>query len=465
MASQTRLISGGITYYLAGGGAQQVPYAGSATPWTVQTTTPFELSLNDDTGSIYTPAPAPSVPILGGGPPFRVGRSLITKSYDTVTESVGVQLRATSLDNAVALLRLLRQILNTALFDSPCILAVQPDGTTNATYFEILYADVPEKPDYLWETTSGACLFRVTVTWVRSIGSAGALTTLINAVSIRNRSTSSPDDVESLGTPVGDLIYEGQPLNVYIKPTSGDMGTLYLATVLSRTNIALAESKTTTTFSLYTTGSASISTARTRGLKVRILGRFDTFTAPSKVLLSCSVKSISGGLNMYTSPLLSMPNSAASATLIDFGGFDASVLRSIRNSGLTAYVQFKLTSSDGTSVTARVDYCEVLLYYTFAVASCEALDNTTTTVFEQANDYNVNGIVVPNSSPRAYGTDTTSGENRGPIPWRGSLPRAYSGASIYAAWLGAAGAANGEHDTTDTADLSVLHLPIAHTLR
>jgi hypothetical protein len=464
MANNTRLISGGTTYYLAGGSASQVPYAGSATPWTVQTTTPFELSLNDTTGPIYTPAPALTVPILGGGPPFRLGRSLITKSYDTVTESVGVQLRATSHDNAVALLRILRQVLNTALFDSPCILAVQPDGATNAAYSEILYADVPEKPDYIWETSSGACLFRATITWTRTIGSAGALTTLINAVSIRNRSSLSPDDVESLGTPVGDLINEGQPLNIQLAPAaSSDISTtLYLATVYERIYTSVADTDTTTTATVFTAAAPVITNARNRApLKVRILARFDTFTNPSKIRLRCDVDYGNGVYTLKTLPTQALPNAAATSTLIDFGSVDITPARSILASTLTIQVRISLISSDGTSVTAKLDYVETLLYYTFAKIT-GSVDSSSTLVCEAANDYNVNGIVTPNATPRVYVAKTSDGTIHTSLPWRGTLPRAYAGASLWVAWLASANAA---HDTTDTATLTAKHLPLFHTLR
>jgi hypothetical protein len=155
MAINIWLISGGANYHLAGGSALQTPYSGSGTPWTAQTTSPYELSLNDATGNIWVPLAAPAQAIYGGGPPFRIGQSLVTKSWANVTETVGVQLRATTHNNAVFLLRQLRQILNTALYSVPCVLAVQPDGSTNIAYYEIYNADIQELPNYVYETTSG----------------------------------------------------------------------------------------------------------------------------------------------------------------------------------------------------------------------------------------------------------------------------------------------------------------------
>jgi hypothetical protein len=463
MASNTRLISGGTTYYLAGGGLAQIPYAGSATPWTLQTTTPFELSLNDITPT-WTPVPAPSVPILGGGPPFRLGRSIIAKSYDTITEQVGIQMRATSLDNAVALLRMLRQILNTTLYDSPCILAVQPDGATNTTYFEILYADVPETPDYITENATGAAIFRATITWVRTIGSAGALTTLINAVTIENRSSGSPDNVESLGTLAGDLVNEGQPLNLKLV-ANASIDRMYMATVHERVAIACASTKTTTTINFFTVPTTAVITnARGRALKARFLARFDTFTNPAKIQLRARVTG--AGTVTYTSPLLTLPAGAATtSTLLDFGVFDLSVLRSIFNATLAPVVLVDLLSSDGTSVTARLDYIEILLYRTFCLIPDTGLDGAFSLVVEQANDYNVNGVVTPSTPPRLYSVTTADGLLNAPISYRGMLPRAYAGASLWLGWLDNGASANISHTTTATLTATATHLPLFHTLR
>lgn len=458
MASNTRLISGGTSYYLAG---RKTAYTGSGTPWTAQATTPFDLSLNDAT-PIWTPAPAPGVPIFGGGPPFRLGRSLVMKSYDVVTETVGIQLRASSFDNACALLRLLRQILNTSFVSSPCILAVQPDGSTNTTYFEIYHADVTETPSYLMENNASGAIFRATITWTRSIGSAGALATAINAVSMRNRSTLSPDDVESLGALTGELINEGQPLNLTIAPAaSADIkSTTFLATIYERVNASAAESKTTTTFTGYTALTPTITNARNRNLKIRILARFDTFTNPSKIRLHVEA---GVGSVTYTSPEQALPVSTATSTLMDFGYLSVTPMRSVAASTLTLSVNFFLHSSDGTSVTARLDYAEILLYYTFATVMGETLSGQQMVV-EQANDYNVNSIVVPTAAPRVYRTTSGGGEVISTHTYRGQLPRAINGASLYLAWRSGA-TADTTHDTTDTATVTAQNLALYHTLR
>ena len=458
MAENTRLISGGVNYYLNG----RTKYTGSGTPWTAQATTPFLLSMNEETPT-WTSAPAPTVPILGGGPPFRLGRSLITKSYDTVTEQVGLQMYASTLDNAIVLLRMIRQVLNTAQFDSPCILAYQPDTATNATYHEILYADVAETPSFLYEHPSGVRVFRAIVTWVRSIGFAGALTTLINAATIQNRSSGSPDNVESLGTPVGDLIYEGQPLNLLLDP-SAVVNRVYLATVYERVNTSVTNSQTTPTVANFTGAAATVTNARNRsGLKLRILARFDTITNPSKILLTASILDTSGGYTIKNLPQQALPSTGSVSALMDFGYVDVSTMRSTQSATLGIIVSIVLESSDGTSVTARLDYVETLLYYTFATIPDANIGGSDAIYVEQTNDYNVNSVVVPNTRPRVYRVSPTNW--KGALAYRGQLPRALSGASLYLGWMTATSLTNDTHTTTHTMTTTATHLSLHHTLR
>lgn len=462
MASETRLISAGNVLYLAGPG---IPYTGTGAPWTVQADSPFKLGMNDVTSNIYTPAPAPSAPIMGGGPPFRLGRSLITKSYDVVTESVGIQMYATSLDNAAQLLQLLRQVLNTTSFTAPCILAVQPNGSTNETYFEIYHADVAEMPDYLWENHSGFAVFRAAITWTRSIGFAGELTTVINGATMRNRSSGTPDDLETLDTLTGDLLYEGQPLNLKIDCTTNSFARVYLAAVDDRINTSVSNARTTSTSVAFTTATPTISDVRNRNLKVRILARFTTFTAPANIRLQAAVYDGGLGTNLlYLSPVLSLPAAGSTvSTLLDFGEVPIPT-RSIYASTLSLNVVITLSSASG-SVTATLDYVETLLYRTFALIGAAGLGNGVSLVVEAANDYTDNAVWVPNRTPRLYTIVTSTGLFLSPIAYRGTLPRAFDAGKLYLAWLKSASVTNDTHDTADTMVVTGDHLPLFHTIR
>jgi hypothetical protein len=223
------IISGGTNYYLSGGANTQTVYAGSGTPWTSEATSPYELSLNDAT-PIWIPTPAPANVLYSGGPPFAIGRQPAYRSFDTITEQVGIQMRATTKDNAIALLRQLRKALNPSAL--PAVLAVT--GGTNTGYTEIYSADVTERPSYLSEPDG---IFRAVITWTRApfFGLLSAGEMLVNAVTMNNTGTGTPDNVESLGTGSGDLINEGSPLNISLTPGSGTIGQLYAASVLSRT--------------------------------------------------------------------------------------------------------------------------------------------------------------------------------------------------------------------------------------
>src|SRR5688572_15972341 len=115
-----------------------MPWNGTGQPWDTQATSPFKISMNDATGGMYTPTAAAPVDIYSGGPPFRVGSDLAFRSYENVSETIGVQAYATTHDNAVALMRLLKRTLSAALASGPPVLVYQPDGASQAIQFQIL---------------------------------------------------------------------------------------------------------------------------------------------------------------------------------------------------------------------------------------------------------------------------------------------------------------------------------------
>ena len=128
-------------------------------------------------------------------------------------------------------------------------------------------------------------------------------------------------------------------------------------------------------------------------------------------------------------------------------------------------VGIRLNSSDGTSVTARLDYIEILLYRTFCLIPDTGLSSTRSLVVEQANDYNGNGVFVPSAPPRMYSITTSSGSLYAPVAYRGTLPRAYASANLWLGWLDSGASANLSHTTTATLTVTAQHLPMAHTLR
>jgi hypothetical protein len=465
------LVSGGTNYYLSNAGDA---YNGSGTPWTAENTTPYELSLNSST-PIWAPGPAPAAVIYGGGPPFRWGSNPLYRGYDNIVEQVGIQMRATSKDNAIKLLNQLRLILNTALYSVPCMLAVQ--GGTNTAFFEIYSADVPELPTYLSEGGANTVLFRAPITWIRSpFAGVSGLTTLINNVALDNTGTGSPDNVESYGTLTGDLVQEGQPLNITIPYVANefDPRIVYLASVYSRTYNAPSAAKTTTS----TTGvnfSASPSSqtvyvgdATNRlGLRIRLLSRFTTFTNPDKIRV-CMKASTFGGPSLanefilYQSPWITL-GAGSSARFLDFGGFSPDALRLRVGASGIENVMFNamIASTDGTSVTATWSYRETLLYYTFCRVKTLGL-MTTNEYFAITGAQKLNGSAyLPREPAIAYLSDSNGNYNSGVHELRGTPPRAFTGASLYLAWTDDTYV----HDTADTANVTVQMAPLYRTLR
>lgn len=484
MAAQTRLISNGTSIYLAN--HANTPYSGFGSPWDTQDTSPFELSLNDVTGNIWTPAPAPDVSIYGGGPPLRNGRDLLVHSYDDVTESVGVQIRAapgngnTALDNAAALLRLLRRALNTTIYGSPCILAFQPDGDTKPTYYTISKATVSESPNYIVESTADLAILRLTITWTRSIGFADAPETIVNAQTIQNISTSTPNNV--LSTPIthGDLIHEGQPLNITIEPFNGaKINTLFIASVLSRTNVAVGVSRTTSSVAPSNTSidqvQATITPALYWPVNIRVIGYFDTLTNAEKALVRVEVSDDSES-TYQNSPFVPITKNASMGTvtssIVDFGVFDPRPFQETSlvetDDDLKIRIEAGLASSDGTSVTARLVGIDVILYSTFAsiafpynVSDGEKIRIEMFSPFNVANASSPGAPLWTPSSPRVYSQSPPGYSGISTVPVvRGSLPVALTQRSLYIAWHGVL-----SYSTSDQAVVTVKHLPLYHSLR
>ncbi len=212
------LLADSTNYYLSGGAATQTIYAGSGTPWTAESTSPYEIAQNEVLGS-WTPTVAEARTLSSGGVPFsNIGAVPIYQSYDNVVETLGIQMRATTHNNAVALLRQLRQLLNRPPAFVPAVLAVTSGSNTD--YSEILRATVQETTSY---QTEAGFLIRAQVPWTRRafFGLLSAGESLASSVAWTNAGTGATDNVIALSTGSGDLIYEGSPLNIEWDPTSG----------------------------------------------------------------------------------------------------------------------------------------------------------------------------------------------------------------------------------------------------
>jgi len=465
MASNILLISGGTNYYISGGSASQTVYAGSGTPWTAQTTTPYEIGMNQTVGATWTPLAAVRQEVYGGGPPFRDGQTILYDSYGNVTESVTIQCRATTHDNAMTLLRQLRQILNTALYSTPCTLAVQPNNATNTVYYDIYGADVQEDARFINEEAGvgSLSLVRAVVTWRRSpMGGASSLATLINAATFTNVGTGANNNTQTLGTLTGDLVYEGQPLNIRFNNPSSIVAPdyIYLATVESRVYSSVAQAVTTssTTGQVYSSSPSAVTlTSMLTGaaLKMRVIGRLSSLTNPSRGEMRVTVVTTdiaSAWVPVYNS---------TSAQIIDFGTIDITGLKTPLASTLTAAVSAYLRSNDGNSTSATLDYLETIIYYDMARIESAGLTAARHTQVIGANQAVSGGPWLPAAPPKTQQVITASFIPTDTYFTRGTFPRAYSGASLYVNWTGAGYI----HDKTDTSAITVTHAPLYRTLR
>jgi hypothetical protein len=466
------LISGGVTYYLSGSTTNY--YAGSGAPWTAENTSPYRLSLNDGS-PIWVPQPSLIQAIYGGGPPLRNGRTLLDRSRDDVTEQIGIQMYGTTADNAITLLQQLRKILNTALYSVPCVLAIQ--SGTNTAYFEIAHADVVETASYLTLGGTAQNEIRATITWRRSFAgtrlSSGE--TLINAAAFGNVGTGSPDNIVSYSTGAGDLIYEGQPLNIQFLPDSTAnraLSRLYLASIYSRTYSTVAgapfSTTSTTGANLYTHSAWTITDMLTRqGLKPRTVLRCSS--APSSNLqLRLVAYFSSSAVPFYTGPWFTPP---ASSWYVDMGKFPTEMIR--QSKGLTSVsvvVRLQGRSTDGLSASISPTYIEQILYYDWCrldqgTERLLAMDGTNYLLIDTFAEQ-TDAVCLPHRTGQAFAVLAGSPADEVWTP-RGRLPRYFSGASLYAAWLDQSTGIAGEHQhqTARTATATVTHAPLWLTLR
>jgi hypothetical protein len=434
--------------------------------------------MNDVTGQSWAPAAATRQEVYGGGPPFRIGQSLLYNSYGNAIETVPLQLRATSHDNAVFLLQQLREILNTALYTTPCILAVQPDGASNVIYFEIYSADVQESPRFINEeagmVASGKALLRAIVSWRRSPHGSLITTgeTVLNALTFTNTGTGANNDTQAMSAASGDLIYEGQPLNITITPASAatSVRRTLIGSVLNRTYSttgagAGSNSSTTTPATFNTLANWTMTDRLTNnGISPRVVLRFST--APSaNCLLRLAINIAGSSANTFYTPWVSArePIQDEQHKLVDMGTFPADILR--RNGVVTAPsvgIVLQGLSTDGLSATATLGYSEYIWYYDWAridtLFSFSA--NGTHKLFIDEYPEATGVPCLPYGSPEAIVYASSSAiQEIGDV--RGRLPRYFSGASLYLGWINTSGG----HTTTHTATVTARCAPQWATLR
>jgi len=451
MSSDYRIIANGVTIYLVNSSA--APTAGGAA--TSAATTPWGLRTE------WTPQAAPPALLERGGPPLANGSEAAWLAYETIDETIPLYLLGSTADTLAARLQQLRQQF-AALYAAPAVLYVKPNGSSTAVYYEILSGSVQESgwPNTATTPAEGATRILVDLTIRRKpFAGLASLETLVNGASFGNTGTGSPDDTESLGTPKGDLVYEGSPLNVRVdKPTAQSPVSVYLATVYGRTYQSIASAQTTSGTANFTASTAiDLSALRTRaGLRLRVAGRLTTLTAPSNAQVRAAVQTTAGA-TLWTGAWVQL-GSNTTAQYADLGGTTLDALRTPLTGTSNVLVQVSIRSLSG-SVTATLSYIEAILYYDWCRVDLPSALSTSQRLWVISAQNLAGGGWLPLLTAQASVTDTSDVPARPAVVF-GTAPRAVAGASLYAAWVDA----NGAHTNTDTTTVTVQHAPLYRTL-
>jgi hypothetical protein len=451
MASDYRITGNGTTVYLVNSSGNPTS-AGAAT---AAATTPWGIRFAD-----WTPtAAAPNTLFAGGFP--------VAQSYDVVEETIPLILVGGSHDTMVARLQQLRQVAATWQFSTPAILTAQPSGATSPVYFEIYRAHIQERaPSSSKTPAEGASTCWVDLTITRSAfgGLLSAGETLINAVSLKNTGTGSPNNFNLYGPASGDLIYAGSPLNVSFTGTAGvSAGRIWLASVLER-KYSTTGAGTYATSSTTGVSATALSFTMTnnpfdnQGVKGRFMLRFSAFASNAQIQVRVSTLNTGTSL-IYTSPWVSAPNTTG--VLLDTGGFTLDAMRRSNIAGTTMIVDIWQRSTNGSSASITLTYTEALHYYTFCrveqgnVALTGSPDVVRAIGFTERSGY---PCLPEFPIAQLHNSGTTIADT---LTLSGSAPRFYNGAGLYVAWLSNIYV----HTTTEAATFTVSHAPLYRTLR
>lgn len=450
-----RIISGGVTNYLINSSGS--PTIGGAA--TAAATTPFALLRED-----WVMMPAEPIPAMQGGPPFRNGSDLAYQAYGNTTQMIGFSVQGSSHDNTVALLRSLRNLLNQTLMATPAALYYQPSTATNAMYFEIVNGGIHERPGPFNPAMGIAYLEFDLVLILKPFG--GRVSTgeaLATAAGFLNTGSGGTNDVISLSTGSGDMVNEGQPMNIRLTTTVGGFTTLLFASILSRaystTSAASAAISTTTFTSLglpTTTSAAALYTGK--GLKVRVLLRFSAMSANAEVRLAFAQAANN------TVPTVPVRPGGTVAILVDMGKLAlASRDRASYSTAENLSIQPQVRSTNGAAIAVTLEYMEVLFYYDFCKGTYGSGTSAGTGNYAVVDSFvERSGYpALPHSPIQTYVLDNAT---NAPSYWGyliGSAPRYFSGCSLWAAMIETGFA----HSKAYAATITVTQAPLWFTLR
>jgi hypothetical protein len=123
-------------------------------------------------------------------------------------------------------------------------------------------------------------------------------------------------------------------------------------------------------------------------------------------------------------------------------------------------LQIALRSTDGTSVTATLDYVEALVAYDVAIVEASGGLSTSQRYQCLAAQNLSGGGWLPHVPAEASVRDASDVLIKSAAIY-GTLPRAFAGASLWVAWR----ESDGGHTDTDTSTVSISHAPLYRSLR
>jgi hypothetical protein len=412
----------------------------------------------------WTPNVAKPSTLWQGGGPLINGSRPVVSSYDNVDEAIPFAVVGRDADEVADALNALRQALSGASPRTPIVWRHRPYGATNDLYAEVYAGWVQEGTHEGPGPIEGGRDLEGTINLTRSpFFGAGELVALLDGEAVTNGGSGN---VFALGDLFGDLQIEGEPLNLsFAKPATGAAERLILGSVASRSNRAIGGSvagvtSTTSGSAFSASGAVDVSALRSdRGLSVRTLGRFTTLTSPAKAEAQAEIQT-SGGATLWVSSWVGL-GSNTTAQLVDFGSAPLDMLRLPLASTVAANVKVvvRLRSTDGTAVSATLDYVDVLLAYDVCVVVSSGLASGERLLLAGAQNL-AGGGWLPMLVEGAIVLDGSDIATK-PARIHGQLPRAFTGCSLFVAWVGS----DGGHSSADTSTISADLAPLWRSLR
>lgn len=455
MAEAIVSLFAGLTDTIYLHGSAQVAYSGSGTPWTVSSTTPFQIANNDITGPRFVLTAPPHTPVQAGGGLFSPWATSLAMTSANRTIVVPVQAMATTDANLMVLINVLRRYL----FD-----VIQRSGGLS---FIVLYAGktvqmrvenaVFQETMHFWNDEAGNLLLRGTLTLECRIGTASAGVTLGSSTTITNAvaNTSLLAGIE------GDWRYLGQPLEIEL--SGGDLATtgtklVYCAITrtTARNNSSFAETlNTSSTSGATAAGTITIALPTRKATTIRMLAYI---TSPSSNLEVRPVLryDTTAGQAIYTGPTWIAPGT--SNMLIDLGFVKPAYL----DTGMTLLLQLQYRSTNGSATSGALVYLYLLEYYTFCAVTPPLSTGTNERIIIASPSPGIDAVspnlINPLPHP-GFASVEASSIKRQDCAVAGEYPVAIRDAGIFLAWID-----GGVFNPSDTISLASYQIPLYETV-